>query len=75
MDYLPILFFLYDYIFLFSDFFFYLQIVFSLLFSLVIAFMSDALNAVLEKAPVLSRNASFRREFQELVSWTNFVCN
>ncbi|XXG47855.1 hypothetical protein AAC387_Pa02g2424 [Persea americana] len=42
-----------------------LQIVFSLLFSLVIAFMSDALNAVSDKASVLSRDTSFRREFQE----------
>ncbi|XP_077210823.1 nuclear pore complex protein (DUF3414) isoform X2 [Tasmannia lanceolata] len=44
-----------------------LQIVFSLLFSLVIAFMSDALSTVTDKASVLSCDVTFRREFQELV--------
>lgn len=44
-----------------------LQITFSLLFSLVIAFISDALSAVSDKSSVLSRDALFRREFQELV--------
>ncbi|KAL1300925.1 hypothetical protein AAHE18_18G216100 [Arachis hypogaea] len=43
------------------------QITFSLLFTLVIAFISDGLNTVPDKASVLSSNASFRREFHELV--------
>ncbi|XP_048332084.1 nuclear pore complex protein NUP205 [Ziziphus jujuba] len=43
------------------------QIIFSLLFSLVIAFVSDALSAVPDKASILSRDASFRREFHDLV--------
>lgn len=43
----------------------FMQITFSLLFSLVIAFVSDALSA--DKASVLSRDASFRREFHETV--------
>ncbi|XP_058074466.1 nuclear pore complex protein NUP205 [Magnolia sinica] len=47
-----------------------LQIAFSLLFSLVIAFMSDALSTVPDQASVLSHDFSFRREFQELVMAT-----
>ncbi|KAK2645958.1 hypothetical protein Ddye_021153 [Dipteronia dyeriana] len=43
------------------------QITFSLLFSLVIAFVSDALSAVPDKSSVLSRDASFRKEFHETV--------
>ncbi|XLR42136.1 hypothetical protein HN51_020331 [Arachis hypogaea] len=43
------------------------QITFSLLFTLVISFISDGLNTVPDKASVLSSNASFRREFHELV--------
>ncbi|PQQ20289.1 nuclear pore complex protein NUP205 [Prunus yedoensis var. nudiflora] len=43
------------------------QITFSLLFSLVIAFISDALSAVPDKASVLSHDASFRHEFHEIV--------
>ncbi|PON88993.1 Nucleoporin [Trema orientale] len=43
------------------------QITFSLLFSLLIAFVSDALSALPDKASVLSRDASFRREFHETV--------
>ncbi|GAB2300342.1 hypothetical protein Dimus_034380 [Dionaea muscipula] len=43
------------------------QITYGLLFSLVIAFISDALSTVPEKVSVLSRDASFRQEFQEIV--------
>nr|XP_009762695.1 PREDICTED: uncharacterized protein LOC104214688 isoform X2 [Nicotiana sylvestris]XP_016471561.1 PREDICTED: nuclear pore complex protein NUP205-like [Nicotiana tabacum] len=43
------------------------QITYSLLFSLVVALISDALSAVPDKTPVLSRDASFRHEFQESV--------
>ncbi|XP_019419243.1 PREDICTED: nuclear pore complex protein NUP205-like [Lupinus angustifolius] len=43
------------------------QITFSLLFALVVAFVSDGLSTVLDKASVLSSNASFRCEFHELV--------
>ncbi|CAI0542934.1 unnamed protein product [Linum tenue] len=43
------------------------QISFSLFFSLVIAFVSDALSAVSEMAPVLARDATFRKEFHETV--------
>ncbi|KAL6226355.1 hypothetical protein ACLB2K_000317 [Fragaria x ananassa] len=43
------------------------QITFSLLFSLVIAFVSDALSAAPDKASVLSQDASFRHEFHEIV--------
>lgn len=50
--------------------FMYMQITFSILFSLVIAFISDALGTVPDKASVLSRDASFRSEFQEIVSLT-----
>lgn len=76
LNYLPLLFsfsyFLYNFFQTFLTIICTLQIVFSLLFSLVIAFMSDALNAVSDKASVLSRDTSFRREFQERVSCTNF---
>ena len=56
--------------------FMFLQITFSLLFSLVIAFVSDALNAVPDKASVLSHDASFRHEFHEIVrhkAWLVFL--
>ncbi|XP_078432384.1 nuclear pore complex protein (DUF3414) isoform X2 [Wolffia australiana] len=43
------------------------QILFSLLFSLVIAFMSDALSGDSDKAAVLSSDDVFRSEFHELV--------
>ncbi|KAL5838519.1 hypothetical protein ACOSQ3_015688 [Xanthoceras sorbifolium] len=43
------------------------QITFSLLFSLVITFISDALSAVPDNSSVLSRDASFRKEFHETV--------
>uniref|UniRef100_A0A1D1ZKM6 Nuclear pore complex protein Nup205 n=3 Tax=Anthurium amnicola TaxID=1678845 RepID=A0A1D1ZKM6_9ARAE len=44
-----------------------LQVTLSLMFSLVIAFTSDALSTVPDKSPVLSHDAAFRHEFQELV--------
>ncbi|KAH7657158.1 nuclear pore complex protein Nup205 protein [Dioscorea alata] len=47
-----------------------LQIIFSLVFTLVIAFTSDALSVVTDKASVLSNDASFRREFHEIVMAT-----
>ncbi|KAH9761850.1 nuclear pore complex protein NUP205 [Citrus sinensis] len=47
-----------------------LHITFSLLFSLVIAFISDALSTVPDKSSVLSRDASFRKEFHEIVMAT-----
>ncbi|KAL8483667.1 hypothetical protein ACS0TY_026375 [Phlomoides rotata] len=43
------------------------QIVYSLLFSLVIAFISDALRTTPDKAPVLSHDASFRHDFNEIM--------
>lgn len=43
------------------------QITYSLLFSLVIAILSDALSAITDKVPVLSHDASFRREFKDNV--------
>ncbi|KAL6558481.1 hypothetical protein OROMI_018831 [Orobanche minor] len=43
------------------------QITYSLLFALVIAFISDALSTAPEKVPVLSHDASFRRKFNEMV--------
>ncbi|KAL2340478.1 hypothetical protein Fmac_008418 [Flemingia macrophylla] len=46
------------------------QITFCLLFALVIAFVSDGLSAVPDKASVLSSNTSFRHEFHELVMTT-----
>lgn len=45
-----------------------LQITYSLLFSLVVALISDALSAVPDKTSVLCHDASFRQEFQESVS-------
>nr|GMD81582.1 nuclear pore complex protein NUP205 [Ipomoea batatas] len=48
-----------------------LQITHGLLFSLVVALVSDALSAVPDKASILTRDASFRHEFQESVSRTN----
>lgn len=50
-----------------------MQITFSLLFSLVIALISDALSAAPDKASVLSRDASFRREFHEIVRLVTLV--
>lgn len=46
-----------------------LQITFSLLFALVIAFVSDGLGTVPDKASVLSSDTSFRHEFHALVRW------
>ncbi|KAK4265201.1 hypothetical protein QN277_026284 [Acacia crassicarpa] len=46
------------------------QIAFSLFFSLVIAFVSDGLSTVPDKASILSSDASFRREFNEIVMAT-----
>ncbi|RDY09062.1 Nuclear pore complex protein NUP205, partial [Mucuna pruriens] len=43
------------------------QITFCLLFALVIAFVSDGLSTVPDKASVLSSNTSFRHEFHQLV--------
>ncbi|XVF88378.1 hypothetical protein PTKIN_Ptkin19aG0046000 [Pterospermum kingtungense] len=43
------------------------QITHSLLFSLVIAFISDALSAVSDKSSILSHDASFRKEFHDIV--------
>lgn len=43
------------------------QITHSLLFSLVIAFISDALSAVSDKSSILSHDPSFRKEFHEIV--------
>ncbi|KAJ8436841.1 hypothetical protein Cgig2_026165 [Carnegiea gigantea] len=43
------------------------QIAYGILFSLVIAFTSDALSTVPEKASVLSCDTSFRQEFQEII--------
>ncbi|XVE54418.1 hypothetical protein DITRI_Ditri03aG0079600 [Diplodiscus trichospermus] len=44
-----------------------LFITYSLLFSLVIAFISDALSALSGKSSILSHDASFRKEFHETV--------
>ncbi|XP_031097713.1 nuclear pore complex protein NUP205 isoform X1 [Ipomoea triloba] len=46
------------------------QITHGLLFSLVVALVSDALSAVPDKASILTRDASFRHEFQESVMVT-----
>ncbi|EOY31051.1 Uncharacterized protein TCM_038072 isoform 1 [Theobroma cacao] len=43
------------------------QITYSLLFSLIIAFLSDALSAVSDNSSILSHDASFRKEFHEIV--------
>lgn len=43
------------------------QVTFSLLFSLVISFISDALGAVPSKVGLLSRDSSFTRDFHEMV--------
>ncbi|GAV68345.1 DUF3414 domain-containing protein [Cephalotus follicularis] len=43
------------------------QITFSLLFSLAIALISDALSAVPDKASVLSHDSSFRKDFHDIV--------
>ena len=44
-----------------------MQIIYSLLFSIVIAFISDALSATPDKVSVLSHDASFRHGFNEIV--------
>ncbi|XP_031489765.1 nuclear pore complex protein NUP205 isoform X2 [Nymphaea colorata] len=44
-----------------------LQIVFSLLFGIVISFISDALSTAPDKTSILCNDTSFRREFQELM--------
>lgn len=49
------------------NFHFVLQITFCLLFALVVAFVSDGLSTVPDKASVLSSNTSFKHEFHELV--------
>ncbi|XP_047969784.1 nuclear pore complex protein NUP205 isoform X2 [Salvia hispanica] len=46
------------------------QIIYSLLFSIVIAFISDALSATPDKVSVLSHDASFRHGFNEIVMAT-----
>ncbi|XP_051130999.1 nuclear pore complex protein NUP205 [Andrographis paniculata] len=46
------------------------QITYSLLFSLVISFISDALSTLSDKVPVLSHDASFRSEFHDIVMVT-----
>ncbi|KAH6806656.1 nuclear pore complex protein, partial [Perilla frutescens var. frutescens] len=46
------------------------QIIYSLLFSIVIAFISDALSTAPDKVSVLSHDASFRRGFNEIVMAT-----
>ncbi|KAJ7956691.1 Nuclear pore complex protein [Quillaja saponaria] len=46
------------------------QITFSLLFSLVIGFISDGLSTVPDKVSVLTSDVSFRREFHEMVMAT-----
>ncbi|KAG8487816.1 hypothetical protein CXB51_018635 [Gossypium anomalum] len=43
------------------------EITHSLLFFLVIAFVSDALSALSDKSSILSHDASFRKEFQDTV--------
>nr|KJB07739.1 hypothetical protein B456_001G042000 [Gossypium raimondii] len=53
------------YNFLWKRFSFY--ITHSLLFFLVIAFVSDALSALSDKSSILSHDASFRKEFQDTV--------
>ncbi|XP_010533163.1 PREDICTED: nuclear pore complex protein NUP205 [Tarenaya hassleriana] len=46
------------------------QISYSLLFSLIIAFVSDAISALSDKSSTLSQDASFRKEFQDIVMAT-----
>lgn len=46
---------------------FSVQIIYSLLFSIVIAFISDALSTAPDKVSVLSHDASFRHGFNETV--------
>ncbi|XP_018439961.1 nuclear pore complex protein NUP205 isoform X1 [Raphanus sativus] len=43
------------------------QISFSLLFSLIITFISDAISALSDKSSMISQDASFRTEFQNIV--------
>ncbi|VFQ73605.1 unnamed protein product [Cuscuta campestris] len=43
------------------------QIAHGLLFSVVVSLVSDALSAVLDKASILTRDVSFRHEFQETI--------
>lgn len=44
-----------------------LQITFSLLFSLITTFVSDAISALSDKSSMISQDASFRTEFQDIV--------
>ena len=64
---------IYFYCFITKYYLLLMQITFSLLFSLVIAFVSDALSAAPDKTSVLSRDASFRHEFHEIVRWEILV--
>ncbi|KFK26746.1 hypothetical protein AALP_AA8G287800 [Arabis alpina] len=43
------------------------QITFSLLFSLITTFVSDAISALSDKSSMISQDASFRTEFQDIV--------
>uniref|UniRef100_A0A1J3IWV9 Nuclear pore complex protein NUP205 n=1 Tax=Noccaea caerulescens TaxID=107243 RepID=A0A1J3IWV9_NOCCA len=43
------------------------QITFSLLFSLIITFISDAISALSDKSSMISQDATFRTEFQDIV--------
>lgn len=47
----------------------FLQVIYGLLFTLVIALISDALSALPDKVSVLSHDASFRHDFHQNVSW------
>lgn len=53
--------------------FFCMQIIYSLLFSLVIAFISDALSTAPDKVSVLSHDGSFRRSFNDTVRLSAFL--
>jgi len=44
-----------------------LQITFSLLFSLIITFVSDAISRLSDKSSMISQDASFRTDFQDIV--------
>lgn len=46
----------------------FLQVIHGLLFTLVIALISDALSALPDKVSVLSHDASFRHDFHQTVS-------
>ncbi|EOA12740.1 hypothetical protein CARUB_v10028249mg [Capsella rubella] len=43
------------------------QITFSLLFSLIITFVSDAISGLSDKSSMISQDASFRKDFQDIV--------